>query len=444
VLALILGLALCVVTPVMAQATNSLVMLISVSPTTTTSTGTLYYTVTLINMPVPGANDVVVDIYFHPPGPTGAAGVGNYSPRVKLDDDKRINVGQSFTYNWNGAGGALNNSALAVNLTAIPLNSGVTVVYAASEFDGYYIHTPVYVAYNIRNVPAGITQLQPNTLTTITASATEVVSGGSVTLNVTEQNTGSDNLTSPRVEIRKNGTLIHTLVAPPSSGDNGNGVLNMGETWRWNNIPSGAITGASTFVALGFGTDSLGHEISYAAGYLSERATVNVNTISPNTVTTIAANATTVPINGKVSLTVTEWNNGGDNLTKPRVEVRQNGTLIATLNKTSAYYASGDTNGNGILDATETWRWNNILSKAINATTTFEAKGFGTDSQGHEVSYAAGYLDERAVVIVNTRTVGWETYPIDKVRVLLPWIALLAAIMVGASLLVLRHRRAHN
>jgi len=37
--------------------------------------------------------------------------------------------------------------------------------------------------------------------------------------------------------------------------------------------------------------------------------------------------------------------------------------------------------------------------------------------------------------------VGWETYPTDKVRVLLPWILLGAAIAVGASLLVLRRRR---
>jgi len=41
-------------------------------------------------------------------------------------------------------------------------------------------------------------------------------------------------------------------------------------------------------------------------------------------------------------------------------------------------------------------------------------------------------------------TVGWETYPISKVRVLLPWIALAAAIMAGASLLVLRRRRAQS
>jgi hypothetical protein len=37
--------------------------------------------------------------------------------------------------------------------------------------------------------------------------------------------------------------------------------------------------------------------------------------------------------------------------------------------------------------------------------------------------------------------VGWETYPVSKVGVLLPWIVLLAAIAAGASLLVLRHRQ---
>ncbi|MGB6874299.1 MAG: choice-of-anchor U domain-containing protein [Dehalococcoidia bacterium] len=42
----------------------------------------------------------------------------------------------------------------------------------------------------------------------------------------------------------------------------------------------------------------------------------------------------------------------------------------------------------------------------------------------------------------NPGAVGWETYPINKVRVLLPWIALFAAIIAGASLLVVRRRRA--
>jgi len=37
--------------------------------------------------------------------------------------------------------------------------------------------------------------------------------------------------------------------------------------------------------------------------------------------------------------------------------------------------------------------------------------------------------------------VGWATYPVSKVRVLLPWIALVAAIALAAGLLMLRHRQ---
>ena len=40
--------------------------------------------------------------------------------------------------------------------------------------------------------------------------------------------------------------------------------------------------------------------------------------------------------------------------------------------------------------------------------------------------------------------VGWETYPISKVRVLLPWIVLAAAVVAGASFLVVRRRRAQS
>jgi hypothetical protein len=40
--------------------------------------------------------------------------------------------------------------------------------------------------------------------------------------------------------------------------------------------------------------------------------------------------------------------------------------------------------------------------------------------------------------------VGWDTYPISKVRVFLPWIALLVAIAAGASLMVLRRRRVQS
>jgi hypothetical protein len=44
----------------------------------------------------------------------------------------------------------------------------------------------------------------------------------------------------------------------------------------------------------------------------------------------------------------------------------------------------------------------------------------------------------------NPGAVGWENYPISKVRVLLPWITLGAVIVASASLLVLRRRRIHS
>jgi len=198
------------------------------------------------------------------------------------------------------------------------------------------------------------------------------------------------------------------------------------------------ITTTTTNTATAVGKDEIGGTV----GPVSSSATNNI--FAPNTTTTIAANATTVPINGKVSLTVTEQNTGSDNLTNPRVEVRQNGTLIATLKSTSPHF-SGDAAPLGVLNVGETWKWTEILSNPITATTTFVALGFGTDSQGHEVSYAAGYPAERDYVSITVpHTVGWETYPVNKLRVLLPWVALLAAVMAGTGLLVQRHRRAQN
>ena len=117
----------------------------------------------------------------------------------------------------------------------------------------------------------------PHTITTIVSSAPMVVSGGSVTLTVTEYNSGNVSLTSPQVAVTKDGAPLATLVAPPSSGDNGNNILDIGETWTWSNVPSGPITVATTFEALGFGTDSLLNEVSYATGHLGERDTVRVD-----------------------------------------------------------------------------------------------------------------------------------------------------------------------
>jgi hypothetical protein len=282
----------------------------------------------------------------------------------------------------------------------------------------------------------------PSTITTIASSAPKVVAGGSVNLIVSEANpiaTHSVKLTNTSVQVWKDGVPLPTLEWPPDSGDAADpGVLNVGETWSWT-ISSGPITATTTFVATGSGIAPGDFPVTYPDDP-SERDEVTVNTMGPDTVTTITASATTVQSGGSVDLTVTEQNTGDDPLNNPYVLVNPGSY---TLNKASPYYDSGDTNGDGILDTTETWRWTNIPSNPITATTTFVALGFGTDSLGHEVSYAEGYPDERDAVTVNTMPppVGWETYPINKLAVLAPWIALAAVIISGASLLVLKRRR---
>ena len=142
-----------------------------------------------------------------------------------------------------------------------------------SAGDGVY----VFVTRNSRII-------QPDTEVGIDASATSVAPGGSVGLTITEANTGDAELTNPYVEVWKDGGLLATLTQPPDSGDlNGDEILDPGETWSWT-ISSGPISDDTTFVALGFGTDPLGNEVSYAEGYLAERdeVTVTVTVSAPS------------------------------------------------------------------------------------------------------------------------------------------------------------------
>jgi hypothetical protein len=150
---------------------------------------------------------------------------------------------------------------------------------------------------------------------------------------------------------------------------------------------------------------------------------------SPSTITTIASSADKVGRGGSVNLTVTEHNDGDIDLTSPQVVVKKNGAPFATLEWPPV---TGDAADPGVLNVGETWNWT-INQVPITTTTTFVATGGGIAPGDFLVTYP-GDLQERDDVIVNTDLIG-------KLRVLLPWIALGAAIIAGASLLVIRRRR---
>jgi len=229
-----------------------------------------------------------------------------------------------------------------------------------------------------------IDELFPSTITTIEADPPgPVVIGATVDLTVTEENDGEVDLTNPYVEVKQEGALIATLTAAPDSGDDGDGVLEIGETWSWT-ITSNVVTvDPTTFEATGYGTDPLGREVTYETGYTEERDSVDVGVLMPSTITTIISSDSAVLPNETVDLTVTEENDGEVDLTNPYVEVTQQGAMLATL---VAAPDSGD-DGDGVLEVGETWSWT-ITSNVITVDPTiFVATGYGTDPIGNVVTY---------------------------------------------------------
>jgi len=236
--------------------------------------------------------------------------------------------------------------------------------------------------------------IAPNTLVNISTSAETVYAGDTVNLTVTEENNGNVNLTGAYVAVDPG---IGNLSAPPDSGDNGNNILEPNETWSWT-VSGVVITADTTFNATGHGTDSLGNDITYPV-YAGEHDAVFINVIAPDTQTKISSSTILVYFNDTVTLTVTEKNTGDLNLTNPYVNVTPGGY---TLNKTS-YYAEGDSNGDGALNITETWKWV-ITGVVINADTTFTAFGHGFDPSGNDISFANGYAGEKATVDIDVIT----------------------------------------
>ena len=271
VLALMLAMTLPFAAVARAQTTTSLVMWFVARPGVIYSDGTLYYTVGLSNSPVPGANDIVVDVYFRPPGPSGAAGA--YGPPILLDAAKRIEVGETVIYNWDGQDDALARPVLAVDLEAVPLDPGVTLVYAAAEYEGEYVHSPAYDANESRSIAARI--IRPDRKTTIAASPITAASGDLIELTVADSNTGDNRLTDVSVTVNDGASDIAVLTAPPDGGDaNADGILDPGETWTWT-IAGVAVSTDTTFTATGYGQDSLGNAVTYPV-YAGARASVAV------------------------------------------------------------------------------------------------------------------------------------------------------------------------
>jgi large repetitive protein len=280
-----------------------------------------------------------------------------------------------------------------------PLTATTTFTALGDGIDPLGNHITFANGYQGEKAQVEVIVIHPNTVVSIHSSVPTVLTGGTVTLTVTEHNTGDVALTSPKVNVAP---LVGDLIAPPTSGDtNSNGILNVGETWSWTVNNVGPLTATTTFTALGDGIDPLGNHITFANDYIQEKSTVGVTVIHPNTVVTINTSAPTILTGGTVTLTVTEHNTGDVPLTSPKVNVSPLvGDLIAPP-------TSGDTNSNSILDVGETWSWTINNVGPLTTTTTFTALGDGIDPLGNHITFENGYQGEKAqveVVVIHPNT----------------------------------------
>jgi len=263
----------------------------------------------------------------------------------------------------------------------------------------------------------------PDTQVTITANLLNLNAGQSTTLTVTEHNTGNVNLTSPHVVVLKNGATLINLTAPPTSGDGGIiGTLDVGETWTWNSVDSGAVTvNPTTFEAVGHGMDdsSPAVDITVNTGHPNEHAQVSVSVNQPHTTAHMSLSTGALPKDGgDVTITITDTNDGTVALHDAHMHFKI--TPLPSLlpapsgsGGMSGYYFLGNPaqappnnvvdigtfvgesgTANGIMDVGETWTWS--VTVHLTNPAAFEALGHGIDPLGNSVNYP-DIQTERAV-----------------------------------------------
>jgi hypothetical protein len=234
------------------------------------------------------------------------------------------------------------------------------------------------------------TVIHPSTIASITSSASQVVAGGAVNLTVTEQNDGDVPLMFASTTV-DNGVGTLTSASPNFSGDDGDGVLEPGETWQW--LVNGVVVNSNTtFTATGHGTDPLGMDITYP-GDQQEQDNVSITVANPSTIVDITSSASLVNVGQSVNLTIKEQNDGDVPLMFASTTVDHG---IGTLTAASPNFSGDD--GDGVLEPGETWQWvvNNVV---MNASTTFTAIGHGTDPLGNDVTFPADQQEKDTVFV---------------------------------------------
>jgi len=211
------------------------------------------------------------------------------------------------------------------------------------------------------NDSADVTVQSPSMVVSKTPDNQAVVSGGTANFTITAENDGNVDLTGVVISD----PLCTTLTGP--TGDDGDNVLEPGETWSWDcavtNVTMGFINTATVT-----GTPPIGPDISD-----SDTGTVTVDVPSVSVMKSPASQ--NVLSGGTANFTITAQNTGNADLSSVVISDPQCTTLTGP---------TGD-DGDNILEVGETWSWDCTVTN-VTANFTNTATVTGTPPTGPDVS----------------------------------------------------------
>jgi hypothetical protein len=276
-----------------------------------------------------------------------------------------------------------------INLAAIPGVAACFPTFLAETRSSSGPSTGLSLDAQLKDLAFGQFELcQPSTSLSASSDVT-VVNGGSTTLTFTETNDGNEDLENVSVTV-DNGC---TLGSP--TGDDGDNILNEGETWTYQCTVSPTSTTTYSAYAVGTGVDSgilvTGNPTCTASGTVicsaAERDSVTVTVSNPSTSLTKTAQV-------DITYTIRESNTGDDPISDVSIDDSVCGTLTTP--------DSGDTSNTGILDPGETWVFTCTSSTVDGADLdqTNTATGSGLDSLGNPVP-STGETDSVTVTVTH-------------------------------------------
>ncbi|MDH3464085.1 MAG: hypothetical protein OEM32_10725, partial [Acidimicrobiia bacterium] len=141
---------------------------------------------------------------------------------------------------------------------------------------------------------ASVVNLDCSVLATLSADPTNGTAPLDIDWTVTLENDGDEALDTVSIELSTDGgaTAFSTLTAPPDSGDDGDGVLEPGETWQY--VVQTTESADVTVTATAFGTAPSGLVVTFPGDAEAQVAAAVVVAAAPTTTTT-STTSTTVP-----------------------------------------------------------------------------------------------------------------------------------------------------